>query len=302
MAGSSVREQSRARYPDMAGFVERDRIRVFYEVYGESGPAVLFVPPWSLVHSRVWKFQVPFLARHFRVVVFDPRGNGASDRPRGSSAYAETEYAADALAVLDATGTDRAVVVTLSIGAQRALVLAAEHPERVDGLVLLGPTLPLAPALPRRNFSFEEELGVDDGWAKYNAHYWRRDYPGFVRFFIEQCVPEAHSTKLIEDAIGWAMEVHPETLIDSNLGLDLDEPTVRNLAARVRKPALVVHGDQDAITSLDSGRELAAALGGELVVMAGGGHFVHARDPVRVNLLLRDFVRRVNPRAGAVTG
>jgi pimeloyl-ACP methyl ester carboxylesterase len=291
-----MREQSRARRPDSTGHVERDGVRTYYEVYDGPGPTVLLVPPWSIVHSRVWKFQVPFLARHFGVVVFDPRGNGRSDRPVDPAAYAETEYAEDAVAVLDATGNDRAVVVTLSIGAQRGLLLAAEHPDRVSGLVFLSPTVPLAPAPPQRAFRFDEVLPVDEGWAKYNAHYWRRDYRGFVEFFVGQCVAEPHSTKLVEDGVGWALEVEAETLIATNLGPGLDDVAARALAARISCPVLVVHGDHDAIVTPATGRELARATGGEFVLVEGGGHFVHARDPVRVNLLLRDFVSRIATR------
>src|SRR5947207_10540443 len=118
----------RARYPDADGYVERDGVRVFYEVYGTGAPTVLLLPTWSIVHSRVWKMQVPYLARHARVVTFDGRGNGRSDRPAGTEAYAETEYAADALAVMDATATEQAVIVGESMGAQRGLILAAGHP------------------------------------------------------------------------------------------------------------------------------------------------------------------------------
>ena len=99
LAGGAGREQTRARYPDEQGFVERDGVRVFYEVYGEGEPTALLLPTWSIVHSRFWKFQVPYLARHCRVVTFDGRGNGRSDRPEGAEAYSIDEFAADALAV-----------------------------------------------------------------------------------------------------------------------------------------------------------------------------------------------------------
>ena len=59
------REQSRARYPDQEGYVERDGVRVFYERYGEGEPTVMFVPPWALVHSRCWKMQIPYFGRLF---------------------------------------------------------------------------------------------------------------------------------------------------------------------------------------------------------------------------------------------
>ena len=59
-----VREQTRARYPDAEGFVERDGVSVFWERYGEGEPTILFLPSWSIVHSRLWKGQVPYFARH----------------------------------------------------------------------------------------------------------------------------------------------------------------------------------------------------------------------------------------------
>jgi pimeloyl-ACP methyl ester carboxylesterase len=97
------REQSRARYPDSSGYIKRDGVRLYYEVYGSGEPTVLLLPTWSVIHSRQWKMQIPYLARHCRVVTFDGRGNGRSDRP--VAGYGEPEFAADALAVMNATAT-----------------------------------------------------------------------------------------------------------------------------------------------------------------------------------------------------
>ena len=129
-APREAHEQTRARYPDEEGFIERDGVRVFWESYGEGEQTVLFLPTWTLVHSRVWKAQIAYLARHFRVVTFDPRGNGRSDRPRDPARYAQSEFAADALAVLDAAGTERAAIVSFSNGAQRALLLSVRDRRR----------------------------------------------------------------------------------------------------------------------------------------------------------------------------
>ncbi len=57
-------------------------------------PVILLLPTWEIVHSRIWKFQIPYLARHGRVVTFDPRGNGRSDRPADVAAYDRREFAA----------------------------------------------------------------------------------------------------------------------------------------------------------------------------------------------------------------
>jgi pimeloyl-ACP methyl ester carboxylesterase/predicted glycosyltransferase len=287
LAGAA-REQTRARYPDAAGYVERAGVRLYYEVYGSGEQTVFLLPTWSIIHSRHWKMQIPYLARHCRVVTFDGRGNGRSDRP--AAGYEETEFAADALAVMDATGTDRATIVSLSVGAQRALILAAEHPDRVTGAVFVCPAVPLAsPPEDRTRYPWDEVLPTDDGWAKDNLHYWLRDYRGFLEFFFSQMFTEPHSTKPIEDCIGWGLETTAETLIATEIGNGLDEEAARELSARVRCPVLVIQGTADAITGPGRGIALAEATGGELVLLEGSGHGPHVRDPVKVNLLLRDF-------------
>jgi pimeloyl-ACP methyl ester carboxylesterase len=106
---------------------------------------VLLLPAWTIIHSRCWKAQIPYVARHCRVVTFGPRGNGRSDKPRKPAAYAEQEFAADVLAVMDATATARAVLVSLSRGAQRALLLAADHPARVLAAAFISPFFPVSP-------------------------------------------------------------------------------------------------------------------------------------------------------------
>ncbi len=287
-----TREQSRARYPDADGYVERDGVRVFYEVYGSGEPTVLLLPTWSLIHSRHWKMQIPYLARQCRVITFDGRGNGRSDRPVGAEAYAIREFALDALAVLDATATERAVVVGVSCAALWGVLLAAEHPERVAGTAFIGPAVALAPPLPERAvYSFDEPLDTDEGWAKYNIHHWRRDYRNFLEFFLGKCFTEPHSTKQIEDGIAWALETTPETLADHDAGIGLATGVeFTDLCARVRCPVLVMHGDEDAIRPHAQGVALAEATGGEFVTLEGSGHFPQARDPVRVNLLLREFL------------
>jgi pimeloyl-ACP methyl ester carboxylesterase/predicted glycosyltransferase len=287
------REQSRARYPDTEGYVERDGVRVFYEVYGEGEPTVLFVPPWAIVHSRCWKMQIPYFARHCRVIAFDPRGNGKSDRPAEPEAYGEYVYADDALAILDQTGTQQAVVITHSLGAQRSLLLAADHPERVAGIVFIDPSLAIAPGFEYRDaYPFDEPLDTDEGWAKFNAHYWLRDYPGFVEFFISQCFTEPHSTKPTEDAIGWGLETDGETLLTLSTSRFIAEDEIRGVCERVRCPVLVLHGDEDAVSPHRRGVALAEATGGTMVTLEGSGHFPHVRDPVKLNLLLREFVGR----------
>jgi pimeloyl-ACP methyl ester carboxylesterase len=309
---AAAREPSRARCPDETGLVERDGVRVFWERYGSGDPTILLLPTWSIYHARHWKLQIPTLARQFRVVTFDGRGNGRSSRPSDTAAYADTEFVADALAVLDATGTGRAVLAGLSMGAGFGIRLAAEHPERVLGLVLFGSQARTLdrPADTRDDgyvASFEEVRPVDDEWGRFNVHVWRRDWPGFARWFVgEKIHTEPHSTKPIEDGVGWTLETDPETIIASYRAPFLVPPAEWSprppgegrgisFARRVRCPALVVHGTADAIVPMQAAERLAGALRAPLVRIDGGGHAPIAREPVRVNLLIRDFVRSLAP-------
>ena len=295
----------RACQPNRDGYVDRDGVKVYYEVFGAGEPTVLLLPTWSVVHSRHWKMQIPYLARHCRVVTFDGRGNGRSDRPTEPDAYREEEFAADALAVMDATGTERAVLVSLSRGAERSLHLAASHPERVVKLVFIAPAVPLAPATPRLKAiqEFGQRHAAYLGWGKFNRHYWVDHYEDFLEFFFSQCFTEPHSTKQREDCVGWGLETDPGTLVATQLAPRLqDEEGVRELLSRIDCPLLVIHGSDDGVRPCASGARLAELAGGQLVVLEGSGHFPHARDPVKVNLLLRDFVKPAPPPRRWVRG
>jgi pimeloyl-ACP methyl ester carboxylesterase len=287
----------RAREPDIEGYVDRDRAKLHYEVFGDGEPTLLLLPTWTIIHARFWKAQVPYLARHYRVVTYDGPGNGPSDRPLDATPYGCEEQALAASAVLDATGTDRAVVVSLSMGAQWALWLMANRPERLLGSVFIGPTVDLAPGYGDREQPFEEPYTSTEGWAKYNRHYWLDHYQDFLEFFFSQCFPEPHSTKPVEDSVGWGLETSPEVLIAESYVPWPDEATLRGWCAASRCPVLVVHGTKDQISPLRRGRALADATGGALVVLEGAGHIPMARDPIKVNLLLREFVESLPGRA-----
>jgi pimeloyl-ACP methyl ester carboxylesterase len=283
----------RAREPDTEGYVERDGFKLHFEVFGQGEPTLLLLPTWTIVHARFWKAQVPYLARHFRVVTYDGPGNGRSDRPLEAGPYGCEEQALAAEAVLDATGTAAAVLVSLSMGAQWGLWLMANRRQRVLGSVFIGPSLALGPGYQDREQPFKEPYTSTVGWARYNRHYWLDHYRDFLEFFFSQCFTEPHSTKPIEDSVGWGLETAAEVLIAESNAPWVDEATLRGWCAAGRCPVLVVHGDEDQISPLRRGRALAEATGGALVVLEGAGHIPLARDPVKVNLLLREFVERL---------
>jgi pimeloyl-ACP methyl ester carboxylesterase len=305
------REPTRARYPDAAGFVERGGVRVHWEACGAGEPVILFLPTWSIVHSRCWKAQIPDFARRSRVITFDPRGNGKSDRPASPEAYTEQEFVGDALAVLDANAVERAFLVSLSRGAQRALLLAAEHPDRVLGAAFVGPFFPVSAlrSLHWRIIGHPWMRRVlmmppltTRGFGKFNAQHWRTDYRDFVEWWMQKNFREAHSTRQIEDGIDWALQTDAETMIAVSLGAGLmptDRKSQLELARRVRCPVLVIHGSEDDVAPHSDGRALAEITGGKLVTVEGAGHQPQARKPVPVNLALREFFAGSPPAAAA---
>lgn len=284
----------KARQPDRTGVVERDGARIAWQVYGEPGaptdPAVLLLPAWCIVPAEVWKLQVPFLARRTRVVTFDPRGNGESSRPTEPDAHRREELTRDALDVLDATDTGRAVVVALSSGNEQALDLAADHPERVVAWVAIAPSIRgLGDHAPEREAAFarwNDDTGHDRGWDRYNRHSWLRDYAGFVEFFFDEAVCEPHSTKLVEDLVGWGTGTDARVLVATELARGPSPRALDEQCAAVRCPVVVVHGTDDRVIPLAHGARLAELTGGELVSFAGSGHLPQGRDPVAVNRLL----------------
>jgi pimeloyl-ACP methyl ester carboxylesterase len=268
----------RAREPDRSGYAVRSGVRLHFEVFGDGPATVLLLAPWSIVHSRMWKLQVPHLARRWRVVTMDGRGNGGSDRPAGPAAYADEEMVADVLAVMDASETDAAVLVGLSLGGDRDRRLDAR---------------------------FEAPYDPGDPVTHYTADYITQDQRGFADWFFRLAFPEPHSTKGTEDGVDWAMETDAETLVATrraprfDLDLDRGRAEVLRLAGLVSCPSLVVHGDRDAVVPHHSGQELAAALDAPLATVVGGGHCVPVRHPVWFNRTLDRFLERVVPGAVA---
>ncbi|GAA4560644.1 alpha/beta hydrolase [Pseudonocardia xishanensis] len=278
----------RAREPDVVGAVCHDGVRVPYEVFGSGDPTVLLLPSWPIVDRRQWRFQVPHLARRYRTAVLETRGQGGADRPTDPAAYTDAAHVGDALAVLDELGVERAVVAGVSRGGRFALQLAARHPDRVQGAVIIAPAFPTV--VPP---DFETGSGM------VSRRRWLADHAGFAEWYLRLMFPEAHSETAVADGLEWALQTTPEVLVATYTGI-VEDCAVEATARSVRCPVLLVHGDRDGIVPLAVSEDLARWSGGELVVMEGSGHVPQLRDPVRFNGLLTGFLERFAPRPAPV--
>jgi pimeloyl-ACP methyl ester carboxylesterase/predicted glycosyltransferase len=287
----------RARYPDRDGYVERDGVKVAYEVYG-AGSATIVLPPLDvIVHSRAWKAQIPYLSRFHRVVTIDPRGNGRSDAPADPGAHTYEHKAADTLAVMDEVGVERAVLGTLCDSTWTSCLLAADQPDRVEGMFTIAAAVPyITPPHAHRRPPFDGSDGPA-GWAMDDVDHWRQDWQGWVEFFFDQLLPEPHSTKQYEDAVGWGLEADLEAAIANEVApFDMaDVADVEALLGRIRCRVLAVHGTADRCIPHHRSERFAELTGGTYVGLEGAGHLPQAREPVRINRLLHDFVESVHP-------
>ena len=294
---------TRARQPDSTGYAPVEGgLRLYYEIFGSGDKTILIMPASPISHSRLWKGQIHYLSRHFRVVAYDGRGNGMSDFPDPSTKMPARFYSHDCLAVMDATGTDKAVLVGICHdGVFPALQIAASHPERVQGVFAIAPGVPhIVPPLAFRvpaSEKFHERLDTNEGWFKYNEHYWRQDYRGFLEFFFGEMFPEPHSTKQIEDAVAYGLDGSVEVmLMEDEAPAAADGAEVEAILGNVRCPVLIVMGDRDNCQPIERGRKTAELLpGSKFVELAGVGHIPNARHPVLINRMIGEFAGLPKP-------
>jgi pimeloyl-ACP methyl ester carboxylesterase len=253
---------------------------IAWEEQGSGEPLLLVM---GLGGTRAhWHGLVPRLAATGRrVLAFDPRGVGDSERMPGP--YAMAELVADALSLLDAAGVARADVLGVSLGGMVAQQLALAHPGRVRALVLgcttaWGAALGEAPPDVIAAFDFRgkraeawvrELLGVNLGarWRAENAEALER----LVAWSLHQAVPRA------------SMQAQLAAVAEHDL---------RDRLAAIAAPALVVHGDADRIVPFAAGRALATALPcARFEPLAETGHLFWLEQPERTVALVTEFLR-----------
>ena len=283
----------RAEAPTDHGFVVRDGVKIAYEQFGISGPMLVLLPCWIIVHARSWKAQIADLCQCCRLLVIDGRGNGASDRPIGSEAYTYEEYVADALAVMDHLGVRQCTLVGFSKGGPQAALIAQARPKQIDAVILVAPVGPMsAETRLAHTIAFTTRLPKYEGWSQYNAHFIQNHMHEFLQFFFSRMFCEPHSTKQIEDALEWGSSTSAQSLVDTAVGSLSSTSNVQEAYEALKCPVLLIHGDADEIVPVKTGREVAQACNAEMIEMPGSGHGPHLRHPAAVNEFIRTFLKK----------
>ena len=291
----AIREQSSPAFMEAeTRYARSGDAHIAYRVFG-NGPRDVILVPGTVSHVELYwelpanEYLLRRLASFSRVIVFDKRGQGLSDRAADQTLE---ERVGDLLAVMDAVGSHRATVYGWSEGGQLSLMLAATHPERVSSLVLYGTyaSIQAAPwAVSREQFARFLTV-LETHWGKgvlvrLNAPSRVAD-KGFVRWFgrLERAVASPGAILSLMRA-NYAIDVSP-------------------VLASIQVPTLILHREGDALVPVEAGRFLARCIPrARYVELPGDDHMLQALDQDVLDTLLDqidEFVvgRRRRPESG----
>jgi 3-oxoadipate enol-lactonase len=247
-----------------SGVAENGGTWLSWRAYGEGEPVLMIMG--FMGSSRAWFRLLPHIARGHRAIVFDNRGTGDSDRPRGL--FTMDDLVGDAIAVLDAAGESSAHVLGVSMGGMVAQHLALDHPDRVRSLAL-----------------FCTHPGADRGGGRLP---WRMAASIALRPFVgpggtfkivapllySERTRAEHRDRLEADMRMRAEEVTPaHTALGQ--GAAIFRHDTRKRLADLRMPVLVVHGEEDRLVPVSNAQELARLIPhAELKTVPNAGHLL----------------------------
>ena len=166
-----------------------DDINLYYEIHGlESAPVLVLNNGVIMNAATSWVFQTKALSRHYRLLLYDCRGQGQSDHP--DNPYSMEIHADDLAALMDALGIDKAHIAGISYGGEVAQAFTLKYPGRVRSLILIDTVSEVGPELRLVIESWVDALQKEDALAFFNATVPMNFSPEFI----------AHNTALLEDA------------------------------------------------------------------------------------------------------
>ncbi len=252
-------------------------INMYYEVHGEGEPLVMINGAGGTVE---WiRPFIPIYSREYRLVVFDNRGAGESDRP--DMPYTPAMLADDLAGLLDAIGIDSAHIRGVSFGGMIAQEFALRHPEKVRSLVLLVTTCggPHSVMSPSTGLAEAQKLPP------------REATEAVLRCFITEEFIEKNP-KFFQQLVTFALE-HP--IDPTSLTRHTDAVKRHDTYGRlpeIKAPTLVIAGDADRVIPVENARILASRIpGAELVILKNAGHMLIevARE---ADGIILDFLKR----------
>lgn len=261
-------------------FAENQGVRLHWEASGEGTPVLLIMG--HRYTARMWYPILGDLAAKHRVIAFDNRGVGQSDT---TSKVSIAELVKDSLAVMDAAGVDQAHVFGVSMGGGIAIEFGLRHPGRVRSLILgctciLTADKPRAPALLRVLYRWTPWFLNWLMRRRGGNHGYGSAAPADRVAFDQKIIAEEKATIVGVAAQSNAVAAYVNT---------------REAVAGLSMPALVLHGDEDALVPFAWGVELAKTLrNSRFVRFKGAGHNFFIAGGQRANQAVLDFLDDVD--------
>jgi pimeloyl-ACP methyl ester carboxylesterase len=255
-------------------------VRIYYEVYGQGEPILLIMGLGG--SSLAWQSQIPTLSQHLRVIAYDNRDAGRSDKVEVE--YSMADMADDAAALLDHLDIGSAHVYGVSMGGMIAQELALRHPAHVRTLVLgcTGPCLAAMPPSERavRDILEAAELPLQEAFE-------RTMWTGYSNDYLAAHRDDLWLRAQVEGGLTPPLDALRRHYAVVG-GFD-----VRERVAQIRAPTLVMTGDDDPLVPPENSRFLAEHIPGvELVVFPGGRHAFNVEFEEESNSAVLDFIRR----------
>ena len=258
-----------------------DGTRIHYEVTGKSGATPVLMIQGLGASKNAWNLQRIAMATRFRIISFDNRGAGRSDKP--TEPFTLEQMADDALAVLDAAGIETAHVVGASMGGVISQIVAVKYPHRVRSLTLV--------CTACRNHPWRQELL--QAWAKTAAD------KGMIEVGKEaaQWVMSPRSFRRLVPAFTWmgplaALRPRHSFVSQIDAILNTREDLVDQLST-ITAPTMVIVGNQDILTPRGDSEEIAERIpNAELVVISGAAHGLMMEHSSTFNRILIEFLQR----------
>jgi pimeloyl-ACP methyl ester carboxylesterase/DNA-binding winged helix-turn-helix (wHTH) protein len=252
-----------------------DGVRLAYATIG-SGPPLVKASNW-LTHldfewgSPIWRHWWSALSLHHRVLRYDERGNGMSQRDVRGVSF--DTWVNDLETVVDAAGLERFPLLGISRGGPIAIAYAVKHPERVTHLVLYG-----AFAAGLSHVGKPHELEARRALVSLMRLGWGLNNPAFCKLFTCRFIPEA-----TPEHEQWFDELQRVSTSPANAArlMEVDDDIdVRPLLSRVTTPTLVIHCDRDRVVRPEKGRDIAAAIpNSRYVSLPGANHLMLEEEP-----------------------
>jgi len=245
-------------------------IELYYEVYGGGEPIILS-HGW-MDDCSVWKSQIEFLAKKYKVIVYDHRGHGKSDKPKKD--YSIQTLSNDIYSLIQKLNFEKITIIGHSMGGMTALVFALEHPDKVSKLVLVGTTAKMA-------FSMRVQL-----WIMMHI----LPYKSFARGAIDSKYYEP-SEQVIKEAMDRALRTSKYVAHECSLEFTKNYD-IRHRVSKIKVPTLIIVGDKDKVTPVEMSQHLSSEIeGSKLQIIPNSKHMPMIDKVKEVNEIIDKFIK-----------